>query len=90
MDSPWSMTIVIGGDSFASMKATALQVLKEIEKAETFKQLPTDAAWTAGFNGAGPSGNYSVTTKSPVEDRIKHLREEADALERDLQKPDRQ
>ena len=78
---PWRMTINLSADSFEGLRSIADYVFTGIKNAKTLKELPS-----AGGGGGvgGQDCSYSVITASPIEVKIKQLRDEADKLEKQL------
>jgi hypothetical protein len=77
----WNIIVEASGESFERMLAYFAEASARIAKAKSFKDYPF------GSSLGSSNGSFSVTLNSPVEARIKALRDEANALEAELSRP---
>jgi hypothetical protein len=75
MTGKWHLSIDIVCRSFEGLQADAKDILKNVTSARTYRDICT----MCGADSDG--GSRSVQLESPIEERIKHLRREADELE---------
>ena len=78
----WKLKIEVKACDFESLKRAALETLNGIVRADSVQKMGQSSGLAANN---GPVHTISVELSTPVEVRIKRLREEADELERSLQ-----
>ena len=79
----WKLKVEIECPTYECVQAMVVKELKRITAAKSVKDIYACYAWGGGM-GNGGSGSVSVSITSPVHERIKQLREEADKLEAEL------
>ena len=76
----WKLKVEIECPTYECVQAMVIKELKRITAAKSVKDIYACYAW----GGGSGSGSVSVSITSPVHERIKQLREEADKLEAEL------
>jgi len=79
----WKLVLTVSACSYEALRNAIESWQIQIAEIKSFEDL-----WTANmaFSG-GQHWNYSTECTSPIQDRIKALREEADRLEGELKSP---
>lgn len=75
---PWKLTLEINASSWDFLKYGTVSMLSRAEKARDYREM---YALGAESGGSETEVSYSMRAESPVEERIKSLRAEADRLE---------
>ncbi len=79
----WEITITAYAGSFEGLKRVVADECKRVAAAKDHRQLNT--SWGGGMGGSMSGVGASLKVTCPVEERIKQLRADADALEAKLQ-----